>query len=60
MTAKREQDLLYTCNTGHVQEKKRRREEEKNKEKEKENGKKFGKNEGGSTIEMTGEHVSKG
>jgi len=52
MTAKREQDLLYTCNTGHVQEKKRRREEEKKrrreeeKNKEKEKGKKFGKMKG--------------
>jgi len=47
MTAKREQDLSYTCNTGHVQEK------EKNQEN-------LGKNEGGSTNEMTGKHVIRG
>jgi hypothetical protein len=45
MTAKREQDLLYTCNTGHVQEKKRRREEEK-KRKTKKKKKKTGRNSG--------------
>jgi len=79
MTAKREQDLLYTCNTGHVQEKKRRREEEKKRRREEEKKRRreeekkrrrekqrkrkreeIRKNEGGSTIEMTGEHVSKG